>query len=1490
MSKRIVSVVLVLAILISYGISGLVIPTAAKSVNLIPNGDFEGFGEETPVYVPWAAYEASMNSTKATVKNGVGVDGSWGLELGSASGACYATFASAITLESGKTYRLSFMAKGATVDGDAALVQVYKANNVTYINNSSKSVYLRPGKTVNDWVSYCMEFTAGENASWDKSYSLLVNRGSDTGTIVFDNFVLEEVTADTNRVTSSDFEKASDRMFYESIKAGKMEVAVKATDTNANNKAMKLLATESGWDSAWMKSTHLTSGCSYKISFDYIGGGLGMYTNSSTHGAFNGNQDFARFAATDTWETAEVVYDFYTGGSNNWTFSFTKRSVDGHNTADTYIDNIRIEKLTPATGIELDKTTAELEVGNEITLKATFTPEGSSGEAIVWTSSDDGVATVVGGRVTAVKAGTATITATAGSLSAACDVTVKSSDVYGTDFSLADMAGHYKTQGRIYKTNTRLYLDWSAAGFAFNADCEGDVYVTFQIENIDETYGCYFTVIVDGVDQGRSACHLTENGTQKVKIASDLSAGEHRFEIYRQTPIGSITASINGVSLCGTLLDAPKNNNLYIEFIGDSITVAQGNLWESGMTSTSNPLVSNAMQGYAYMTAHDNLGADFSLVAVSGIGASVGWTSYTMQEVYPKLRYPKDKTTAYDFARQPDIVVLALGTNDLNRYSVNDMTLDDVKQGFKDMLEMVRENNPNAKVIWIHGMMLSSASSIIQEVVAEAGGTEAGIYELRLTQNNKGGNGHPDAAGHISFANDLTAFINNVVLTEATGIKLDKSTAELVTGETLTLNATFEPADAVTQDITWTSSDNSVAMVTNGKVVAVNAGVATITATAGSMSASCTITVKKGDNLFANGNLEGPDTTADWYTLSGTITDGVGRNGSKGLVKSAGSIYLKGQNFPLLSNRYYEFSFYVKGAVTTGDVWYNTGTASNNNQDIVPISETCVISTADEEGFKKYSCILAAGENPKLVANYAIAMSNFADGTILDDFSFVLLPELTSLVFNVSSLELQVGYSTNMTAVTEPAKAYAGSAAWKSSNTAVATVDSTGKITAVAEGIAIITASAGDVSSSCVVTVSPYANLIVNGDFDLGPGSEWGGNAAIVDGVDKSGNYAMTFSGSTQVEQYYKGKFFKGLEANTEYLLFIDHKTVGGGYPEIYINYGSAGNQANGAEMIDITKFSNSKGKWVTEVIPFKTGEITYSNTGWELALIRRVNGSLDNGSAEGTTYFDNLRVVKKNGAYVSNVVNGAVTLSNDTNSGLHLDSVAGSQITVTVTPNEGYILDPNSFSYVTADGVAGKILNKANGDFGEGDGTQFVFTVPAETTVAIVADFVSTEETSLSFGTLGTSLYYGENAESPNGVRFLNRLYLEELTVGNALTVRYNGQTRTITEFGSLIKRSENAAALTLDSVAANLNTAGAARMWKSVAYTADSDMMLVDYTESYLDFTVIMTKGDTLSQEEFEQRSYTVCGYVVLDDGTVLYTDAMTDSVSAALDRYTA
>lgn len=333
-----------------------------------------------------------------------------------------------------------------------------------------------------------------------------------------------------------------------------------------------------------------------------------------------------------------------------------------------------------------------------------------------------------------------------------------------TQYSIAAMDGYYKTQGRVYRSGNRLYTDWSASGIEFYADCSGDVYVIFQVDTVDtEQYGgCYFTVLVDGVEKGRGLCCLKERGEQRVKIASGLAKGTHRFELYRQTEIGALV-SITGVALTGSLLQAPKENDLYVEFVGDSITVGYGNLAASGTANSGKPFYTNATQGYAYMTAHNKLGADFSLVAVQGIGASVGWQSYTMQEMYTKLRYPKDNRSLYDFARQPDVVVLALGTNDMNRYAAHNMTQAQVKQGFADMLTLVRQKNPTAKIVWIHGMMLSSASPLIQEVVQEAGGAAANVYELRLTQSNSGGNGHPDVAGHASFTDDLSAFIRKLV-------------------------------------------------------------------------------------------------------------------------------------------------------------------------------------------------------------------------------------------------------------------------------------------------------------------------------------------------------------------------------------------------------------------------------------------------------------------------------------------------------------------------------------------------------------------------------------------------------------------------------------------------------------------------------------------------------------------------------------------------------
>lgn len=78
------------------------------------------------------------------------------------------------------------------------------------------------------------------------------------------------------------------------------------------------------------------------------------------------------------------------------------------------------------------------------------------------------------------------------------------------------------------------------------------------------------------------------------------------------------------------------------------------------------------------------------------------------------------------------------------------------------------------------------------------------------------------------------------------GVSLDKPSAELEIGDTLTLTATVEPANATNKDVSWRSSDENVATVANGTVTAVAVGSAVITVKTadGGKEATCTVTVK----------------------------------------------------------------------------------------------------------------------------------------------------------------------------------------------------------------------------------------------------------------------------------------------------------------------------------------------------------------------------------------------------------------------------------------------------------------------------------------------------------------------------------------------------------------------------------------------------------------------------------------------------------------------
>ncbi|MCD8001778.1 MAG: S-layer homology domain-containing protein, partial [Oscillospiraceae bacterium] len=94
-------------------------------------------------------------------------------------------------------------------------------------------------------------------------------------------------------------------------------------------------------------------------------------------------------------------------------------------------------KTIDVTSVTLDQTAAELTVGDTLTLTATVLPKNATDPTVTWKSGKASVATVdENGVVTALKAGTAVITATVGDYSATCTVTVTAKEVASTGAAL----------------------------------------------------------------------------------------------------------------------------------------------------------------------------------------------------------------------------------------------------------------------------------------------------------------------------------------------------------------------------------------------------------------------------------------------------------------------------------------------------------------------------------------------------------------------------------------------------------------------------------------------------------------------------------------------------------------------------------------------------------------------------------------------------------------------------------------------------------------------------------------------------------------------------------------------------------------------------------------------------------------------------------------------------------------------------------------------
>ncbi len=450
---------------------------------------------------------------------------------------------------------------------------------------------------------------------------------------------------------------------------------------------------------------------------------------------------------------------------------------------------------------------------------------------------------------------------------------------------------------------------------------------------------------------------------------------------------------------------------------------------------------------------------------------------------------------------------------------------------------------------------------------------------------------------------------------------------------------------------------------------------------------------------------------------------------------------------------------------------------------------------------------------------------------------------------------------------------------WQSSDTSVVSVYNNGFLRAIGVGSAVIlvTDSFGN-TATCTVTVDPYMNLIQNGDFEGDPlQMHWyhllygtvkkdAAEDPAAQLVTENGNtYMQLLSRTEEQTRYYKSL---PLQAGRTYQVNFRYK--GFLYFRIYDQNDYI---ASGDGKFTLYGLSG----WKTASYTFTVAD-TVSNAG---NLTSATIGFLNMKNMAG--YVDDFsicEVAPESTITVQQTTGGTVSVNQTT------DLTQGQLVTVTVTPDDGYILEVGSLTYTTASGETRKILNNAEstGDVDGGAGNTFYMKVPVGATT-VTARFVPTQQNGYQFGTIAASVRRTDG--EVDAIRFLNRLYIDGLDLsGDSLTLQHNGETRTITEIGVLLTRGVQDT-LTLEDYEAYTSGVSDQKVWRALSYKSGwSGLYTVEYTDSYMDFCINMTTSNP-KDKAFLLRDYTISGYVTLDNGDVIYTTAMNDRLVDALAR---
>ena len=492
------------------------------------------------------------------------------------------------------------------------------------------------------------------------------------------------------------------------------------------------------------------------------------------------------------------------------------------------------ETQVEVSSVSLNTATIEMVEGETFSLVATVLPKDAEYDKVIWASSNASVARVNSGTVTAIKEGITTITASAGGKSATCSVKVSTRVVAVTSITLD-------------KTSLSMKVgETETITATVNPDNASDKSVVWGSSDVS------VATVSDGT--------ITAKKSGEAIISAKSGSCIAKCKV-------TITVSTESITLDKTSLSLVVGETAQLTATVKPDDATDKNVaWASSdesVAKVSNGKVTAVKSGKATITAKcgDKIAECAVTVTVPTGSVTLDKTTLSLAvgetEQLTATVKPDDATDKNVTWTSSDESVAKVDNGKVTAVNAGKAIII-AKCGGKTAECAVTVTVPTGSVT-LDKTSLSLAVGETAQLTATVKPDDATDKNVAWTSSDasvaKVDNGKVTAvksgkATITARCGDKTAECAVTVAVPVSSITLDKTTLSLAVGESAILTATVKPDDATDKTVTWSSSDESVVKVDNGKVTALTTGQARITAVIGNITASCDITVYQSDNVI----------------------------------------------------------------------------------------------------------------------------------------------------------------------------------------------------------------------------------------------------------------------------------------------------------------------------------------------------------------------------------------------------------------------------------------------------------------------------------------------------------------------------------------------------------------------------------------------------------------------------------------------------------------